>query len=113
MRVCAVSAHLSRPLLHAQWFFYADARSIKADNIREWLAWAFGGCELSEARLDKDRTRLVERGLQLVQDRLRWKFPEGYNADIKCMRLTLDPVRTLHRPLGYYLVCNGITNASE
>lgn len=111
--VCWVYACCSLILPASQWFHLAPAHDIYCDNMREWLAWAFGGCELAECRKDKERARLIDRGLQLIQDRLRWKFPEGYNANVKCLRLTLDPVRTLHRPFGYYVVCNGATNASE
>lgn len=31
-------------------------------------------------------------------------LPDGYNEDTPCMRLTLDPVPMVHRPLLWYLV---------
>jgi len=52
---------------------------------------------------------LVEKGLRLVQSRLKHTFPEGKNPNCKALRLTLDPVPTMSRPLGYYVVCNGMT----
>ncbi|KAI8971197.1 Alpha/Beta hydrolase protein [Pilobolus umbonatus] len=34
----------------------------------------------------------------------QFKIPEGYNPSIECIRLTLDPVEAVHRPLIVYLV---------
>jgi len=32
------------------------------------------------------------------------KVPTGRNTAVKCIRLTLDPIRSEHRPLIFYLV---------
>ncbi|KAJ3187982.1 hypothetical protein HDU85_006375 [Gaertneriomyces sp. JEL0708] len=40
----------------------------------------------------------------LVEDRLSYTFPAGRNPNVKCIRLTLDPVQAAHRPLIYYAV---------
>lgn len=101
-----------------RWFHHAPLDDIYADNAREWLAWAFGGRELEAVRADdsklgKERVDLIERGLVLLQDRLGHTFKPGYNPNTPAMRLTLDPVRTLQRPFGYYVVCNGVSAAGE
>ena len=42
--------------------------------------------------------------LAAVEKALGQALPDGYNKDAPCMRLTLDPVPMLHRPLLWYLV---------
>lgn len=96
-----------------RWFHGAELKDIGADNVREWLAWAFGGTDLEACQKDPQRRELVEKGLSMVQQRLNTKFNPGYNARCKSMRLTLDPVKTIHRPFGYYVVCNGVSALSE
>lgn len=104
------------PVLAARmrrWFYHAQLSDIRQDNVREWLAWAFGGTDLDECQRDPDRRELVDRGLLMVQERLKVTFEPGYNSACRSLRLTLDPVKSLHRPLGYYFVCNAISRASE
>jgi len=51
----------------------------------------------------------VSEYLATVEDLLGQALPDGYNKDTTCMRLTLDPVPMLHRPLLWYMVgrsCN-------
>ena len=96
-----------------RWFHHAPVEDIKADNVREWLAWAFGGSELEQCQQDPERKALVEEGLKLVQERCNVRFQPGYNPRVKALRLTLDDIKTMHRPFGYYVVCNGISGLSE
>lgn len=96
-----------------RWFYHAPVEDIKADNVREWLAWAFGGSELEQCQQDPERKALVEEGLKLVEERCNVRFQPGYNPRVKSLRLTLDKIKTLHRPFGYYVVCNGISGLSE
>lgn len=96
-----------------RWFHGAPLHEIKADNVREWLAWAFGGRELEEIRREPERIQLINKALAIASERVGYEFEPGYNPAIKCLRLTLDPVRSLHRPFGYYVVCNSVTAGSE
>lgn len=32
------------------------------------------------------------------------RIPEGRNPNVECIRLTLDPIQSEHRPLAFYLV---------
>jgi hypothetical protein len=32
------------------------------------------------------------------------QIPEGRNVDVECIRLTLDPIKSEHRPLAFYFV---------
>ncbi|GAA94352.1 hypothetical protein E5Q_01003 [Mixia osmundae IAM 14324] len=91
------------------WFAGAPYSSIREDNVREWLAWAMGGVTLEDARKDPQTMRLIEETLTWVQPRLKSRVPPGYNPDIRCLKLTLDKLQVMSRPLGYYVVCSSVT----
>lgn len=42
-----------------------------------------------------------------------YTFPPGRNDDVKCIRITLDPVQAAHRPLIYYLVTMGVNKLAH
>ncbi len=92
------------------WFFFADPEDIYEDNVREWLAWAFAARNLKDALADEKYAHLINDGLEMVKLRLAWPdMKKGHNPKVKAIRLTLDPVRTMHRPFGYYVVTNGVS----
>jgi len=83
------------------WFNFVPVSLVNRDNFVEWLYWAIfsstpeGGEEfLSE----------VEEYLAEMEQRDGTKLIPGHNPEIKPIRVTLDPVRTTHRPLIWYLV---------
>ncbi|CEG71114.1 hypothetical protein RMATCC62417_06899 [Rhizopus microsporus] len=41
--------------------------------------------------------------IRTIEDYFHIKVQEGYNPDLRCVRLDLDPVQTIHRPLIVYL----------
>lgn len=92
------------------WFFFAPLDKIYEDNVREWLAWAFAARNLEDALADEQYSRLINDGLEMVKLRCNWPdMTKGYNPNVRCIRLTLDPVRSMHRPFGYYVVTNGVS----
>lgn len=68
----------------------------------EWLLWALFSTSMDASR-EEWEDEIVEY-VAIVENVLGRAFPEGYNKDTPCMRLTLDPVPMLHRPLLWYLV---------
>jgi hypothetical protein len=95
------------------WFFFAPIEDIYEDNVREWLAWAFAARNLDEALADERYGHLINDGLEMVKLRLNWPdMRKGHNPKVKTIRLTLDPVRTMNRPFGYYVVTNGVSFAA-
>ncbi|UZJ56812.1 hypothetical protein CBS101457_006132 [Exobasidium rhododendri] len=93
------------------WFHYAPLEDIYEDNLREWLCWAFAGRPLEEVDADKEMTRLTNEALDMIVHRLNWKdLKPGYNKNVRTVRLTLDKMKVLSRPLGYYIVCNGFSH---
>jgi pimeloyl-ACP methyl ester carboxylesterase len=93
------------------WFHYAPLEDIYEENLREWLCWAFAGRPLEEVKADKEMSRLTEEALRMIVHRLNWKnLKPGYNSNVTTVRLTLDKMKVLSRPLGYYVVCNGVSH---
>uniref|UniRef100_A0A7S2NA63 AB hydrolase-1 domain-containing protein n=1 Tax=Alexandrium andersonii TaxID=327968 RepID=A0A7S2NA63_9DINO len=100
----------------AGWFLKRGSRQdrwpmsrvaeLRRGNIKEWVAWAFFNCSTEMA----PRARFVE--LEDITDEIiRWMevhLEPGYNDDAICMRLTMDPIPSSHRPLVYYAVTQTI-----
>lgn len=55
-----------------------------------------------ENDIGRDKLETVEHSLGLWEARTGIKLPEGKNPDVDVVRLTLDPVRVLSRPLALY-----------
>lgn len=75
---------------------------IGQENLNEFLAWAFFHCDPDEIPRERQ-----EEYQQLVKESIEWSglsFVEGYNTEVQVMRLTLDRIRSEHRPLVYYAV---------
>jgi len=75
---------------------------IGRDNLVEFAAWVFFHSTPQEMPTE----RMAE--LQSIVDRMsKWvgiEFPDGYNAEVQSMRLTMDTIKSEHRPLAYYVV---------
>lgn len=67
----------------------------------EWVYWAIFSSTVEDG---DEFTTEVEEFLEEVERRDGMKHPPGYDPKIKSLRVTLDPVRTTHRPLIWYLV---------
>ncbi|KAG5650588.1 hypothetical protein H0H81_011727 [Sphagnurus paluster] len=91
------------------WFNNAPWSSIKLHEIRQWLYWSIYNADLPayESLLASEETA-VETALQLLQKRCGCSFKEGSNPDISTMRMTLDKVHILCRPLTFYLIIHSI-----
>ena len=61
-----------------------------------------------DTRWEEWEEEIVEY-LAVVENVIGRTLPDGYNKDTPSMRLTLDPVPMIHRPLLWYMVgwpCN-------
>jgi hypothetical protein len=74
---------------------------VNRDNFAEWLYWAIFSSAVEDG---EEFTSEVEEFLAEMEQRSGTKFTPGYDPKIKTIRVTLDPVRTIHRPLIWYLV---------
>ncbi|KAH9917611.1 Alpha/Beta hydrolase protein [Fomitopsis serialis] len=84
------------------WFFGGDASLIKRENMREWLLWALFGCNRDSARPEWDDE--IEGYLAMLENYMGKPLEGGWSEVARCMRLTLDPVVMLHRPLVWYAI---------
>ncbi|PWW76907.1 hypothetical protein C7212DRAFT_279205 [Tuber magnatum] len=83
------------------WFHGAAVKTIKRENVREFLTWAFlngsrsgGAEEFAES----------EEYVCLLESRLGRGFEKGYEKGAKCIRLTLDAVVMEYRSLLWYFI---------
>jgi len=84
------------------WFYDVDLDQIQIENLQHWVLWA---C------FDKAPTEFVEQEreevndlLDVIQDSIQYKLSEGYNPNIKSIRVSIDPVRSQSRPFICYLI---------
>ena len=92
------------------WFFNSEPSLIRRENMKEWLLWALFGCNLDGLR--EEWFDEIEGYLKRLEAYMGRNFEDGWSATAKCMRLTLDPVVMLHRPLLWYTVSNVNTTSS-
>ncbi|KAI8982942.1 Alpha/Beta hydrolase protein [Trametes punicea] len=84
------------------WFFSSPPDGIKRENVVEWLLWAIFGTHregLKDEWIDE-----LQGYLQKMEELLGRKIDEGWDQTIRCMKVTLDPVDMIHRPLLWYLI---------
>lgn len=93
------------------WFLGAEFSTIRKENMKSWVAWAFLDQDL--LLLDKDAASQVDALVKIIESRMNYLFPAGRNDAVKCIRLTLDPVQAAHRPLIYYGVCKTVNKLSH
>ena len=80
----------------------AAPHTIKRDNLVEWLLWAIFGVHKSDMK--EEWVEEIEGYLNKMQSVLGTKIEEGWDKTVRCMKVTLDPVDAIHRPLIWYLV---------
>ncbi|KIY46852.1 hypothetical protein FISHEDRAFT_66270 [Fistulina hepatica ATCC 64428] len=83
------------------WFLSSSSASrLTRENVREWLLWAFFHATRQEYL--PEWTEEIEHYIDAVEDILGRKLEEGNKEGTKPMRITLDPVTSVHRPLVWY-----------
>jgi hypothetical protein len=94
------------------WFNSAPMPLVNRDNFVEWLYWAIFSSTVEDG---EEFVSEAEEYL-LEMERHNWtkfEFVPGHTPEIKPIRVTLDPVRTIHRPLIWYLVRTRVTNCEK
>ncbi|RUS25207.1 hypothetical protein BC938DRAFT_472484 [Jimgerdemannia flammicorona] len=86
------------------WFFGVEFQRIRRENVLDWLAWAFLCRPLKDINMSEEDGKFLNHLLNELEVVSGHKFPEGRDDDVKCARLTLDPVEGIQRPLVAYLV---------
>ncbi|KAF9957666.1 hypothetical protein BGZ72_001581 [Mortierella alpina] len=73
-------------------------------NMLRWMAWAFWAAPYEEVFQSPSRVQELNQMVDTIESVKKVKFSEGYNPDVDCIRLCLDPVVASHRPLVYYVL---------
>ncbi|KAF9365000.1 hypothetical protein BGX34_011759 [Mortierella sp. NVP85] len=73
-------------------------------NMIHWLAWAFWAAPLEEVSKSPAHLQELEEMVDTIERVKKVKFAEGFNSNVDCIRLCLDPVLASHRPLLYYIL---------
>ncbi|KAI1315039.1 hypothetical protein EDD11_001379 [Mortierella claussenii] len=73
-------------------------------NMIYWLAWAFWAAPLDEVSESPAALHELEWMVDTIEHTKKVKFADGFNHNIDCIRLSLDPVLASHRPLIYYIL---------
>ena len=80
------------------WF--QSPTDTKKQNIILWILWALFSTETYQPEWEEE----INGYLLDIESLLGRKLEGGYSETAKCMRVTFDPVVTLHRPLVWYAV---------
>ncbi|KAG0004014.1 hypothetical protein BGZ65_001064 [Modicella reniformis] len=73
-------------------------------NMIHWLAWAFWAAPFEEVSNSPANLQEMNEMIDTIEEVKKVKFEEGFNSNIDCIRLCLDPVLASHRPLVYYIL---------
>ena len=98
----------------AGWFIRSTPEAIRRDNLAEWLLWAIFGTRWAER--NDEWAQEIEGYLSRIENLLQRKLHQGWDQTVRCMKVTLDHVDAVHRPLLWYSVSSflprAITHAS-
>lgn len=84
-----------------RWCGSATLDELKRGNVAQFLAWALLS-ESVESLLPKDFT-MIMRMVDMVDKRFDLRLEHGLNTDVRTLRMTLEPLEVIHRPLCVYL----------
>jgi len=90
------------------WFCGASTRNIKRDNVKEFFAWALLNTSYWGEE-DEEELEEYTNGMEQLLDR---RLEPGRNPNVKPIKLTLDPVPMLHRPLTWYCIVALVDNVN-
>lgn len=85
------------------WFIETESGRIMRDNAADWILWALFSTH--EGEYTEEWEEEINEYLEMFAERLGRPLAQGRDENIKCMRLTLDPVVMCHRPFLWYMVC--------
>ncbi|KAL8290160.1 hypothetical protein RQP46_003099 [Phenoliferia psychrophenolica] len=107
-----------------QWFHGAPFDSLRREDVSQWMSWSLYGQPFEEVvnerrnsistgvriermprenDIGRDKLETVETSVEMWEARAAVKLPAGKNPQVGVVRLTLDKMRVMSRPLGLYL----------
>jgi len=88
----------------ADWFQLSSSLDVKRDNYIDWVLWALFATDRRGVVDDPSIEEELNEYLTMIENKMGRKLEPGRNSSIKPMRLTLDPVVMLPRPMVWYVV---------
>ncbi|KAA1478429.1 hypothetical protein DENSPDRAFT_934251 [Dentipellis sp. KUC8613] len=83
------------------WFGKGASR-VRRENAVDWLLWALFSCSADDSLEEWEEE--LDYYVGEVSRFLGYSLDNGKNHQLKTMRLTLDPVVTIHRPFIWYMI---------
>ena len=83
------------------WFLRSPGRQIWRDNVVDWLLWALFSARTGDANREWEEE--LDYYVTVMGDYVGYTLRPGTDSEMHCLRLTLDPVRMLHRPFVWYM----------
>ena len=91
-----------------KWFNEASISDIRRENVKEFYCWAFLNRRVWGLADEEELDEYVDK----TEELLGRKLPPG-RGPVTALRLTIDPVNMLHRPLLWYMVGHKLRLAIE
>ncbi|KAH9848920.1 Alpha/Beta hydrolase protein [Lenzites betulinus] len=95
-------ARVSHSEMASGWFFSAPSDGIKRENVIEWLLWALFGSHRDG--IQEEWVEELQGYVRKMEVLLGRELEQGWDETVRCMRVSLDPVVTVHRPLVWYII---------
>lgn len=97
----------------SKWCRDARSQDVKRENVKDFYRWAMlNKGDRREGEIRSEEVETLEREEEELNEyadgvqTLLGRSLEPGRGKAKCLRLTVDEVRMLHRPLVWYMVCN-------
>lgn len=87
------------------WFLPKSTIPKRQDAI-DWLLWAlFSPAAALSNGLAEEHKEEIDGYIEEIEKHLGTRLKPGTDSSVRSLRITLDPVTMLHRPLIWYSVC--------
>ncbi|KAF8259394.1 Alpha/Beta hydrolase protein [Lactarius quietus] len=84
------------------WFLRAPGQRVLRDNVADWLLWALFSARSTEDLREWEEE--LDSYISVMGDYVGYPIGRGSNLDMQCLRPTMDPVHTVHRPFIWYMI---------
>lgn len=84
-----------------RWCGSETIQELRKGNVAQFLAWALFSKRVEDL-LPRDYV-LLHRMVDMVDRRFELGLDEGLNPEARTLRMTLEPLQVIHRPLFMYI----------
>ncbi|KAH7100217.1 hypothetical protein BKA62DRAFT_258274 [Auriculariales sp. MPI-PUGE-AT-0066] len=86
------------------WFHGSEPAELRRDNVEDWILWAVFSANRSELDKHPEWREELAQYVKSFEEKIETTLPAGHNSHVKSIRLTLDEVNIVHRPLVWYMI---------